>query len=511
MEKELINYWPSLEEHDDLLKECVTLCECYALTPEDLWYKWEALVMKLEQQGEEISLDRVHFMSLKRQVEESFEKKHKDTRSTKPTYAIKGEPNYSNNFTSDNLDDFLAVIAPSTPSRNRSYLRNTDVHTPSPTRIKKLNYGSPVAPSPQTQRFAERSNRARIEDIYNPHLKSYVSPEGMVSSRRRFEFQEKDEKEVREYRYMFEKISEKSKVLDDRIENFADIFRETYNWEILSNPAQSTQSSVVTGGRVCSDSEAKINDKSILLEPSRIIGSGLRVQLDLNEIPSFAMFPGLIIGVEGLNNTGASFTASKVFQAPVPPRSMTPVSQLLFNNYDDSRLGGRPLGMVVASGPYRLDDNLDFVPFAELLATIGKEKPDILLLVGPFVDQDHPLIREGDFDGTVEEIFDEYIAQPLRDLENSSPSTSVFLIPSIRDIVHDYYIFPQPALDSYEFRLPKNVQTLSNPAQFTINEIHFAISSHDILFHLSGDEIGRNPAFKDRMGRLARHVLEQRN
>lgn len=51
---------------------------------------------------------------------------------------------------------------------------------------------------------------------------------------------------------------------------------------------------------------------------------------------------------------------------------------------------------------------------------------------------------------------------------------------------------------------------LANPALFLINEIVFAVSTADILVQLSGDEVARNHTTTDRMGRLSKHLIEQR-
>ncbi|KAF9929483.1 hypothetical protein BGZ65_005780, partial [Modicella reniformis] len=45
---------------------------------------------------------------------------------------------------------------------------------------------------------------------------------------------------------------------------------------------------------------------------------------------------------------------------------------------------------------------------------------------------------------------------------------------------------------------------------FKINETVFAINTADILMHLSGDEVARNPTRTDRMGRLSKYLVEQR-
>ena len=96
-------------------------------------------------------------------------------------------------------------------------------------------------------------------------------------------------------------------------------------------------------GRVVCDSEGKLNEQSVLLETSRLMGNGMRVRLALQDLPSYSIFPGQvralsvgpnrrhaagascrttrrcclardqIIGVEGINPSGQLFNASKIF------------------------------------------------------------------------------------------------------------------------------------------------------------------------------------------------------
>lgn len=47
-------------------------------------------------------------------------------------------------------------------------------------------------------------------------------------------------------------------------------------------------------GRICCDSNGKLNAQSVLLEGSQDLSSGVRVKLDLSEIRQFALFPGQV-------------------------------------------------------------------------------------------------------------------------------------------------------------------------------------------------------------------------
>ncbi len=62
--------------------------------------------------------------------------------------------------------------------------------------------------------------------------------------------------------------------------------------------------------------------------------------------------------------------------------------------------------MAVAVGPFTTSEDLEFAPLAELLGSCRASRPDVLLLIGPFVDVEHALISNGSLDITFEELFE---------------------------------------------------------------------------------------------------------
>jgi len=181
--------------------------------------------------------------------------------------------------------------------------------------------------------------------------------------------------------------------------------------------------------------------------------------------------------------------------------------------------------------------------------------------MGPFVDDRHPLIQNGDTMLLPEQIFSKYISTRIQNFCNLSPHSKVILIPSNHDIVSDSVCFPQPPLDSLmisskdllfdnseehlnqakiksmserrsQLNLPINDQVLClpNPVQLQINDVVFAISNNDILSHLYNEEVyhpssssvfgspskGKAPMnsssrSNDRISRLTRHLFQQRS
>ena len=79
-------------------------------------------------------------------------------------------------------------------------------------------------------------------------------------------------------------------------------------------------------------------------------------------------------------------------------------------------------------------------PLGALVEACVRERPDLVYLCGPFVDKDHPLVKEGKVDLEHEEIF-ELCCDKLKGLPEG---TKAVLVPSVRDVHHDA-CFPQSA------------------------------------------------------------------
>ena len=67
------------------------------------------------------------------------------------------------------------------------------------------------------------------------------------------------------------------------------------------------------------------------------------------------------------------------------------------------------MSMVVAVGPFTISEDLDYAPLAALLAVCRQRRPDVLVLLGPFVDAEHPLLAQGTVDLTFEDIFESQV------------------------------------------------------------------------------------------------------
>jgi DNA polymerase alpha subunit B len=138
------------------------------------------------------------------------------------------------------------------------------------------------------------------------------------------------------------------------------------------------------------------------------MGAGVRVMLRFDEKcvvrggaaeGGIGLFPGMIVGVKGRNAGGGYFSVNEIFQVrtriyyfllqclmfffQVPPtlHCETPVANLREYQFGQSRLNGDLVSIIIASGPYTTDTNLDFAPFEALCEEVKKTRPDVVVLV----------------------------------------------------------------------------------------------------------------------------------
>jgi DNA polymerase alpha subunit B len=185
--------------------------------------------------------------------------------------------------------------------------------------------------------------------------------------------------------------------------------------------------------------------------------------------------------------------------------------------------GNSPLNVMVAAGPYTADDNLDFEPLQELCQKAADSYADAVVLLGPFLDVEHPLLASGDFalpdikgldpdTATMTTVFRHCISAPLARLAQAVPSITIVVVPSVRDIMSRHVSWPQEQLPKKDMGLPKQVRMVSNPVTLSFNEIVVGMCSHDVLSELRREEVlhGR-PTEGNLLTRLPKYLVEQRH
>jgi DNA polymerase alpha subunit B len=266
---------------------------------------------------------------------------------------------------------------------------------------------------------------------------------------------------------MFTPIEERALSIEKHLQIIQNEIMKSLNLNEISILGIPSQSLIWCCGRVCKDAEeGKINSTSVILQGSRIESAGKRVILNLTELTSYSLFPGQIILVEGINPSGKEFYVKRIHEGIPRPLPMTSPEKLLEYHHSSYYQNSDGLKVLTASGPFTTTDNLNFFPLDSLFQLIMTEKPDLVILIGPFVDLSQPLIQNSDRqlynmneDGSVQygtehnatsELI--FIEKIIRDgfsayfgSDENLPSSFV-LIPSLQD-GHHPSVFPQPPFE----------------------------------------------------------------
>ncbi|KAK2861136.1 hypothetical protein FQN49_004502 [Arthroderma sp. PD_2] len=329
------------------------------------------------------------------------------------------------------------------------------------------------------------------------------------------------------YKPMGMKLSEASEILDDRIDEFMAIVQKHHKLEdsAFGNAAHQSTREIVAVGRIASDSpEGRLNTASLVLETSRRTGAGLRVPLKVDSLQHINFFPGQIVALRGINASREYFTVYEVLSIPLLPLPASLQAEVETTNEKLDGFGDQPLNYIFAAGPYTTDDNLAFEPLTTLCEKAAEECADALILTGPFIDLEHPLIASGDFDlpelkgldpdtATLTTLFKHCISRPLAQLASKVPNIYILLIPSVRDAVSKHVSWPQEILPKRELGLPpKQAKVVTNPVAISLNEIMVGLCASDVLYELRREEVvGGRPSETDLLSRLPKYLIEQRH
>ncbi|KAJ6144899.1 hypothetical protein N7470_008794 [Penicillium chermesinum] len=506
----------------DILGELQSILRIHSISAEELFYKWESYSMKM---GDEVKLSMDTVRSFKQDVQEALERetRGKAGRQNEKRNTVMATPRAA---TGADVFGMLDGLTPNSSNArpqngaNGSVKRKADFTSPATPKVGRVaDIGTPGAKTPT-------SSANGFSSHLNSHLPLPDPPMAPFSEARIRPTANTDLKKFG-YKPMGMKLSEASEILDDRIDEFTTIFQERYSSDELTFGSAAVQSTseIIAVGRIASDSlEGKLNPASLVLETSRRTGAGRRVPLKVDAVPGLNFFPGQIVALRGINPSGEYFTVKEILPLPLlPPAASSAVALENINERLESGDANPPLNIMVAAGPYTADDNLDFEPLQELCQKAADNYADGVVLLGPFLDIEHPLLASGDFDlpeikgldpdtATMTTIFRHCISTPLARLASAVPSITIFCVPSVRDILNRHVSWPQEQIIKKDLGLPKQVRMVSNPVTLSFNETVIGMCSHDVLSELRREEVlhGR-PTEGNLLTRLPKYLIEQRH
>ncbi|XP_057949506.1 uncharacterized protein LOC131144703 [Malania oleifera] len=513
----------SIEDEEQVLKKCLTLCINYKLEPSDLVSSWEvyylnrqigeSTVQNAEMDGFLLHLQNeqkeavikeethLHFYS-NNDVDMILSGEHEDTKE-----AILRTPTNR----SEKQDSGPYDLTPLTNGSNFASRKTLKLETPFGQRKNKFVVQITFNNQPNSEN-EKKEDHGNLED----DVVRRIQPSGRCS------LLVHGSQPERGCRFMYDRIEDRFNSLENRIIKHAKALVASGLYEEPVDPTVASQKTVFAVGMICCDGEGRLNEKSTLLQSSVEHSGGQRVRLDLQKLSHFSIFPGQVVGVEGHNPSGHCLVASKVldsipFSASANINFPPTKKQALDKEFQLTSLSTKPpeLSLIIAAGPFTTIDNLFFEPLTELLAYASRKLPQLLILLGPFIDSEHPEIKKATVDRSYDEIFHTEVLRRLQDyVEYMGSAARVILVPSIRDANHDF-VFPQPGFEIHPPDLSNQITSVTNPGIFEANEVKVGFCTVDILKQLSGEEIARNATDGsfgdgDRRSRLARHILSQR-
>ncbi|XP_033324393.2 DNA polymerase alpha subunit B [Megalopta genalis] len=243
----------------------------------------------------------------------------------------------------------------------------------------------------------------------------------------------------------------------------------------------------------------KLNGKKLVFLEGYIISKedfeDSFIQLDLSGIKHYSVFPGQIVVVEGTNATGKALLAKELFVKGHVPLAEPPKLT-------------EDLKVYVAAGPFTTSGNLNYQPLWDLIECVVEDEPNILILIGPFIDNMHSEIKNCTLKESFNDFFDKILSRIMQHLQGKH--TRVILISSNRDVHHEA-VYPTPEytintnkIGSYS----SNLYSMPDPCIINANGLQIGVTSVDVIRHLGQYEVSNTSAM-DRLSRLADHVLSQ--
>ena len=465
--------------------------------------------------------------------------------------------------TADNFERFKAYLLVALKGKSAKYKTNEkkrlsnggDLLSPCGKATKFDKDFSPtiagrVSASPQML-YAERKNVGQVVAHINSNLEAAGAGEAGCSKVTTLDYKSFNANVKERYRFMFTTLEERARALDEHLVSMVDDMSGRYTMTEQC-PVGVPRTDICTMvGRVCNEAhEGRINKTAVMLEGSRHEAGGTRIHLNVDELKSYSMFPGQVVGVEGLNPSGRKMIAQKICEGVPKPFGESSADDLMKYHHSPNHQDGKPLSIFTACGPFTTTSNLDFDPFVDLLARTRNMQPDVIILIGPFVDANHPQIQNGICELTTEEgeavtvsfetLFSEKVASLIEQSFEELPElqTQFVLVPSLADAFHEN-VFPQPPFSDrikgggQAVEVPggdgivngslglhyieevgrgkggkQRLHCVSNPCTLKINEVIVGVTSTDPLAALNSQECSLDV---NRMARMAQHLIQQQS
>ncbi|XP_043102607.1 DNA polymerase alpha subunit B [Puntigrus tetrazona] len=487
--------------NDDTVDKMLEQCLCHRLKGEEIVCEWFAFSSSRGQLP--LTLDNLD------QFEHEILKKKKPKGSSKGSQFNKTRDiNSIQELIRAEEEEESLLDSYSTPAKgSQKRALTTPEHPQSKRGVARLTSPSlllsPASFSPSatpSQKYGMRGGRGEVVSSFG----AVQGPRwtGKGQSAVRVEMLEGENSLISSYKYMFQRLRDVRDVLTEKIEELGEELRSHFNIEEFSPVSLPVQDSVTVLGQVCCDSNGKLNAQSVLLEAGQEQG-GRQVPVDLSELKEFSLFPGQVVVMEGMNPSGEKFVATKLYEGiPLPFYCPSEVKQEM-DEVSESVM------VMMACGPFTPSDSMTYDPLIDLITIINKDRPDVCILFGPFVDSKHEQIEKNQVTEAFGNIFKRCVDIIVEGTKGSG--CRLVFVPSQRDAHHNY-IYPQPPFNLTNLSKDDSARvTLApDPCTLLIGNVTFGLTSTDILFHMGAEEISSGTG-TERFSRIMKHMLTQRS
>ncbi|NXR54917.1 DPOA2 polymerase, partial [Hippolais icterina] len=106
--------------------------------------------------------------------------------------------------------------------------------------------------------------------------------------------------------------------------------------------------------------------------------------------------------------------------------------------------------VLLACGPFTPSDGVAFEPLSDLLEVVARDRPDVCVLFGPFLDAKHEQVESCKLLSSFSDVFRLCLRTIIEGTRGAG--CQLVLVPSLRDVSHDF-VYPQPPFPCQD--LPK--------------------------------------------------------
>ncbi|XP_077143812.1 DNA polymerase alpha subunit B isoform X2 [Ranitomeya variabilis] len=229
------------------------------------------------------------------------------------------------------------------------------------------------------------------------------------------------------------------------------------------------------------------------------LGEALKNHFHIEEFTSVS-FPAQVVVMEGTNSSGRKFVASKLYEGVTLPYYQP--------NIDSEDCAQQMI--IAACGPFTTSDTITYDALKDLVDVINRDRPDVCILLGPFLDSKHQQVENLQLTVTFEEVFKSCLKMIIEGTRQSG--SHLVFVPSVRDVHHDP-VYPQPPFSCYEVAKEdkERVHFVADPCTLSVNGVALGFTSTDLLFHMGAEEISSGTGAPDRFSRILKHILTQRS